>query len=239
VVGFGRCDYGARVADELDLGSEYRAARERISAFVRTLGTDQLLAPTPACPGWTVHDVVSHLTGVASDVVGGRLGDVPDQARTAAQVAERKGTATSVVLREWERSASQFELLLTRMGSGFLPPLLDVVHHEHDIRGAVDRPGERDSSHVAIGARSAATRFLGRVESAGLAPVVIVESNGRVLAGTTDAPVRFTISEFELFRAAAGRRSVNQMSGRFYGGKAETYTPHLFAFRPRDTDLIE
>lgn len=87
---------------ELDAGRLYGVARESISDLVRSLSQGRLAAPVPSSPGWTVHDVISHLAGVATDAVNN--GDaVPSDEAGARHVADRSDTQTSVVLREWER----------------------------------------------------------------------------------------------------------------------------------------
>ena len=95
--------------------------------------------------------------GVAADALTGKLGGVPSDEQTAAQVEQRRGQPTTVVLREWERSASQFELVLTKAGPSILPAAIDVAVHEHDIRGALDLPGG-ERLRIGAEARDAAAR---------------------------------------------------------------------------------
>jgi uncharacterized protein (TIGR03083 family) len=56
-----------------EIASTYQAIQGRLSAAVRSLSPAQLATPTPACPGWTVKDVVSHLAGNVDDALAGRL----------------------------------------------------------------------------------------------------------------------------------------------------------------------
>jgi uncharacterized protein (TIGR03083 family) len=227
------------MTDPIDVGALYREAREQLSVFIRTLSQAQLDMPVPACPGWTVHGVISHLAGIAADAVAGRLGGVPSESHTAGQVAERTGKPTAVVLREWERSASQFELVLSRAGNSFLPPVLDIVVHEHDVRGALDLPANRDHHLVAVAADTVVERFLSRVASAGLPPVVVVEPGGPIIDGPLDAPMRLSIPRYELFRAGFGRRSARQIEARFEGGDPQPYVAHLAIFGPAASDIVE
>ena len=41
----------------------------------------------PACPGWSVRDVVAHMTAVAEDWAAGSLAGPPTDEQTAAHVA--------------------------------------------------------------------------------------------------------------------------------------------------------
>ena len=54
------------VADALTIARLYQDTRERILAVV---GPDDWSTAVPACPGWSVRDVVAHLTAIAEDWV--------------------------------------------------------------------------------------------------------------------------------------------------------------------------
>lgn len=231
--------YHASVTTSLDLGAIYRRGREDVSALVRTLGTEQLQAPVPACPGWSVHDVVSHLAGLATDAVNGRLHGTPEPSQTAAQVAERKGSPTSIVLREWERTASQLEVVLSKTAPSNAAAVIGLGVHEHDIRGALGLPGNRNGPLIDLAIGRALELFESKVESAGL-PAVVFEDGDEVMAGSAAAPVIYRSSVFEVFRAAYGRRSRRQIERRFSGSENPApYVPLLCIYDPADTDLIE
>jgi uncharacterized protein (TIGR03083 family) len=227
------------VTSKLDLGADYRTAREEVAALIRTLAPEQLAAEVPACPGWSVHDVVSHLTGVANDAVNGRLRGMPEPAQTAAQVAERAATPTSIVLREWERTASQYEAVLSKASSSSVATVVDVVVHEQDIRGAVGLPGNRANPLIDRAVERTLEHFASKVESAGL-PAVVVRDGDEVISGSAEAPVAYRTSVFEAFRAVYGRRSRSQIERRFSGAdEPGAYVPLLCVFGPAEEDIIE
>jgi uncharacterized protein (TIGR03083 family) len=222
-----------------DLGALYRQAREQVSALVRSLGPQQLETPVPSCPGWTVHDVVSHLAGVANDVITGRLTGIPTPEETAAQVAARSGTPTSIVLREWERTGSQLEVLLGKEGRFAEIPVVDATVHEQDIRGALGLPGNRDTSLIDLVTAPVAGLWESKIDSAGLAPVAVKDGD-RLMYGSPEAPVEMRTSRFEFFRAAYGRRSRSQIERRFHGtDDPGAYVDLLCVFGPADSDLVE
>src|SRR5580698_4786305 len=131
--------------DAFDLGEHYKLTRERISALVSQLDDAPAMA-VPACPNWSVHDVVAHLTGVVEDVMAGRLTGPPSNEQTAEQVQRRRDIATSAMLEEWSAMAPTFEGLLSQVR--VWPGFLDVFAHEHDIRGAVGEVGDRNSHEM-------------------------------------------------------------------------------------------
>jgi len=218
----------------------YRVAREAVTQLIRTLSPEQLQTPVPACPGWSVHDVVSHLTGTATDVVNGRLRGEGDEQQFAPQVVDRAETPTLVVLREWERSASQVEVVLSRSGVSDLTPVFDVAVHEHDIRGALGLPGNRDEELVGLAVERTARLLLSKVESAGLDRVVIVDDAESVWFADGAAPVTIRMSPFEFFRAAFGRRSRAQIERRVHGtDRPGAYVPLICHSNPAEADIIE
>jgi uncharacterized protein (TIGR03083 family) len=126
-----------------EVSDHYRTARLRVTELVRSLDDEDLSRPVPACPGWTVHDVVAHVTGVADDALNGRLDGVATPPWTAAQVERGQGVPTLDLLDRWAEQAAVFESLP-------LPPqaVIDLTTHEQDIRGAVGQPGARDTAEL-------------------------------------------------------------------------------------------
>ncbi|HET7246492.1 MAG TPA: maleylpyruvate isomerase N-terminal domain-containing protein [Streptosporangiaceae bacterium] len=58
-------------ADTPDLAGMYRETRERLAGLVAGLDEAQLGTPVPACPGWSVADVVGHLAAIPEDALAG------------------------------------------------------------------------------------------------------------------------------------------------------------------------
>lgn len=132
------------------LSQLYRDSRGRVVSLVTQLDDTALDAPVPACPAWSVRDVVSHLTAVVEDVMEGRLTGPPSSEETAAQVARFADRDLSEVLSRWAELAPSFEEMIDAFE--VWPAVLDVASHEQDIRGAVDEAGARDAEVVRLGA---------------------------------------------------------------------------------------
>jgi uncharacterized protein (TIGR03083 family) len=137
-----------------DLGSVYGAGRQRLTELVSGLSEEESRRTVPACPEWSVHNVIAHLAGVCADVVNGNLEGVATDPWTAAQVEARKDWPLAQVLEDWAEHAAQVEPIVQffpgRVGEQFV---LDFTTHEHDVRQALDAPGARDSEGVQVGAR--------------------------------------------------------------------------------------
>jgi uncharacterized protein (TIGR03083 family) len=124
------------------LAELYRDTRERLCDLVSGLDQAELTAPVPACPGWTVRDVVAHLTAIVEDALAGRLTGIPDEEFTADQIARMAGLPVTEMLERWSAGAPQFEQGIEALE--IWPAVIDIATHEQDIRGAVGRPGARD-----------------------------------------------------------------------------------------------
>ena len=215
-------------------GVEYAAMRESLSALVRSLGPHELAAPVPSCPGWSVHDVVAHLAGVAADAVNSVHPTSSVDDWTAKHVADREHTAKKLVLREWERSSSQFEVLLNRDGSRLPSSLIDLATHDDDIRGTVEHPRVMSPVHSVL-PTMLCRRWMEGIERAGIERVLVVLPNGDRWDGDTDAPLVVRATPSFLYRAAMGRRSRRQIEGCFDRGSPSAAHIDLLCVRPPST----
>ncbi len=187
----------------------YRDARGRVVELVRDLDDDALSTTVPACPSWTVRDLLCHLVGLPADANAGRLEGAGTDPWTAAQVAARGSCGREALLDEWAREAPGFEEIIPMINPP--RPVFDIVVHEQDMRGALGVPGARDS----VGVRwlmDTALRRLGEViDEAELPALEIAMEDEGYVAGSGDVVDRWDVERFELFRSLSGRRSANQM----------------------------
>lgn len=217
-------------------GGAYRGAFERMDERVRALaatGPAALDVAVPACPGWTVRDVVAHLSGIAVDALSGRLGAVPDAAWTAGQVAERRGLTVEQVLAEW---AGRVDGMVAALDARRMPPnaALDALTHEGDVVEALGDPVPPEE-----GWREAAGR-LGRgvVTRLDRPGTLTVRSGGDVwTGGSGEGPsAEVEVAPWELFRGLMSRRSAAQMRAWAWAGDPGPWLPALCVFGTRDDD---
>ena len=178
-----------------------------MSALAPTLTDEQLATTVPGTPAWTVHEVLAHLAGAASDAVTG-----PDGRRPRPGV-DRRGTSS-------ERAALPVAELVAELQShqdAIAESVVDnprpalvwniAVHHAdlHEALGLPRMP-ERLWLPVARGARAAGRRAL------------------------ADA-----VPPYELFRGFFSRRSRAQMQAWGTDLSAEELD-ELCIFGPREDD---
>src|SRR5438132_11341602 len=95
----------------MTIGKTYAEGRRRITQLVQEAGDAGAQTPVPTCPGWTVHDVIAHVTGVCADVLAGNIEGVATDPWTEAQVLERKDRAMAELVAEWSELAPQVEAM--------------------------------------------------------------------------------------------------------------------------------
>lgn len=221
----------------------YADVRTRLTDLVRGLAPDAVETPVPGCPGWTVRDVVAHVAGVTTDVVNGELYGAGSDPWTERQVAERKGRTLDALLDEWTASSARLEAMLDGAPKAMSRTLLiDLVTHEHDVRGAVGVPGGTDSEAYAVARKGFHVGLAKAIEEKGLPGLRLTAADGWEFdAGPTPAAATVRAKDsYELFRALAGRRSRGQVLAFEWEGDPEPYLPVLNHFGPLpEQDVVE
>jgi uncharacterized protein (TIGR03083 family) len=185
----------------------YGECRRQVLSLVD--GVDEAAAGTPvrACPGWSVHDVISHLTGIADDVLAGRMAGLGSPAWTAAQVEARRGKPLEAVCSEWLQLSERFEQLLEDQPELALAAAADAVIHEHDIRHALGQPGDPNSAGIRATARRYAELFAKRTSEAGRGEVGVSTTEGDTLVEVSQPVITVEGPAFDLLLALTGRCS--------------------------------
>lgn len=192
---------GALPPDE-QVAEAYIELRGRVIELLGQLDEVDGDRAVPACPGWTVRQLIAHMVGVPEDVLAGRIDGLATDAWTQAQVDRHAGETLTDLRRTLGGLAAEFDPVLRMvpapMNSQFV---MDAVTHEHDLREAIERPGAEDSSAVDV-ALAWLLQFI-RLPPAALEQI-------RVSA----------TSRFTLMRAMSGRIPVSAMTDADLPGDA-------------------
>ena len=193
----------------IELGETYRAARERISQLVADDDVDANL-PVPATPAWTVHCVIAHVSGIASDATTGNMEGAPGEEWTAAQVRRAEGRSIAEMLAEWQQTGPLIEGFLSSPdGAAASAAVMDLHSHEADLRHALGLPVAVPAEFLAWAGTAMREGFAEQCAASGLAPVEVVAS------------------DFEWFRGRLGRRTEVEVCA--YGWPVDA-APHLDSF---------
>src|SRR4051794_7185030 len=239
-----------------DLAAVYDETRQRISSVVSSLDDRALETSAAATPGWTVRDLVAHLTGdlvalLASDLplsFFSSFGDAAEVAKlnvwTQRMVEERRSRPVAEVLDEWATLTPKAWSLLGASSEqhsqlGFVDRVLttDVAVHEQDIYGALGVERERDCAAL----RVATATYVGvmGLRLNGLGPVAFVTPSKTYQAGEGEPVVTAHVDRFELFRALSGRRSPDQIRAWDWTGDPDPYLSLFYLYGPRTEPLVE
>jgi hypothetical protein len=115
----------------------------------------------------------------------------------------------------------------------------DAVAHEHDIRLALGRPGQRDSSGVTASALAISAMLADDLAREGLGSVRITSGGRTWDVGVGDPELSIGLDPFELIRVFGSRRSARQMRALSWSGDIDHYLPGLTHLPLPTHDIIE
>jgi hypothetical protein len=105
---------------------------------------------------------------------------------------------------------------------------MDILVHEHDIRGALQLGGPSDPEMVDYVLQRSVAFFGERIPAA----VRIKAGTSEWLVGPGEPAASVTTEPFELFRAFFGRRSIGQVSSWEWDGDPKPYLDAISVFGP-------
>ena len=223
-----------------EASSAYRGCRERIGELASDAPPEALCQTVPACPNWTVVDLLAHVIGVAEDFAAGNLEGAGSDEWTSSQIARRSQLSVPELVDDWRTISEPIEQSLDQVPPGPTSLLIgDLVSHEHDLRGALNRPGARDSEAVWIGLDRYIRWFGKRIKDAGLPSVTVRSGQRHWQAGILDPTVELEGEAFELLRAMTGRRTTEEIASLSWTGDSGNYLGLLPTYPPPAVSLGE
>jgi uncharacterized protein (TIGR03083 family) len=222
-----------------DYAQTYGALRKRVADLVRDAGDEQIERHAPAAPDWRVRDIVAHLSGVTADINAGNLDGVASDAWTARQVDARRDWSIDRLLDEWDTEAAKVEAVMPTLPELALGQMtMDAATHEQDIRGGLDRPGERDCDAIEIGFDWGVAMLASMCDQADTTMLIQTDA-GTAMLGSGARQVGLRVDRYELFRTMTGRRSAEQICAFGWDGEPAPELLVFPIFTPRTTPLVE
>ncbi len=222
------------------IGGLYLAAYDSFVGFASTLTDDDWATAMQCTPGWTVRDVLSHVAGIPDDGLAGRMEGAPGEAWTAAQIERNRGFSVAELLDRWKTQAPEFAAAIEMMEE--TRPPFDCHSHEHDVRHAIGRPGNRDTIIIETAG--------GRLAGGFTTPFVVTiefddgrstTSGGEGADGSGGVTLR-NVTPFDLFRSRLGRRTREQVRNFDWTGSDEDIDVVIddwFRFGPAEITIDE
>ncbi len=226
---------------DVDCGELYEAERRKFVELERSCDADARATVVPATPAWTVHDVLSHVVGIAVDLNAGSYGSTADpDAWTAAQIDARRDSTVDELAAEWDREAPQFEeglrLLGYEIGSHFVG---DLLQHEADVHHALGLPHDADDLALAVALDFYLISFEQTLDADGAGAVEIAVGDESWTVGTGTPVAALRADRFELFRALGGRRTEAEIGALSWRGDAAAIIPRLSRYPMPSASLGE
>ncbi|RLE25034.1 MAG: hypothetical protein DRJ50_03675 [Actinobacteria bacterium] len=224
----------------LAISELYIEAYESFVEFARTLSDDEWSTAMQCTPEWTVREVLSHVAGIPDDGLAGRLDGFPGEPWTAAQIERNRDCSIVELFDRWDVQASEFAAAIEAMGEP--RPAFDCHTHEHDIRHAIGRPGNRDTNIVDTAGTGFADGFTTPFA------VTIEFEDGRSFSSGGEADTDSLgvtlrgVTPFDLFRSRLGRRTRDQVRGLDWVGADEDIDLVIddwFVFGPSEIPIDE
>jgi hypothetical protein len=202
-----------------DLFGPYQRTRSRVATLFVEADVEDLVRIVPACPSWTVHDLAAHLVGIPAALAAGRMPSGDVGAWLQEIVDERHDDDVEALMDEWVALDDALAPMLHGTGALMFG---DLAVHEHDLRGALDRP-DHDALEVDVMLPRTVSAFSHPLQDAGLGAIV-VEHDGRAWR-SHDADPGWTlhVDPWEAVRAVNSRRTADELRALTADGDVEPY----------------
>ncbi|NML51004.1 maleylpyruvate isomerase family mycothiol-dependent enzyme [Streptomyces sp. R302] len=210
---------------DLSYGHAYGGVRDDIVRLLRDRPEAAGL-PVPACPDWTVRDLVGHLLQVCRRVVAEDPRDLPDVPPPP------KAVPIDELLARWtDMDEAMTETLARAPGLRPRIALMDIVSHHCDIRRALGVPATGDQPGLPDSLELVAMGFGLSVAEHKLPALRIATPGGTWSVGTGEAAATVRGGSLDVFRSLTGRRTFAQVSELSWSAPPETWWP-AFAWGP-------
>ena len=201
----------------------YRAVRRGVRALLGGR-PDARFRRVPACPEWTVTDLLGHLTVIAGRVLA-RHGGTPAAPPAAAGVPE--------LLDHWDGVGEELDRRLEDAGgrSGAVM-VMDAYTHELDLCAALGVAPPEDHVARAPSFEVLVRGLSGSITARGLPSLRLRATSGEEwTAGDGRPAATVTAPAYDLGRALAGRRSLAQLATLTWSAAPEPWLP-AFSWGP-------
>jgi uncharacterized protein (TIGR03083 family) len=195
----------------------YREIRRNIAELLAD--ADDPNPDIPACPEWTLRDLIAHLTGSAALAIG-RMSGWPAAHPSSSDMAVPE------LLRAWDQIGGEVELLLSeRNGRAGNLLVTDAFTHELDIRYALNAPLPQAHPAFAIAFEVLANGFAASVETHHLPALRLATDETQWTVGVGEPAATVTGDRFDLYRSLTGRRTHGQITAMHWDRGSHRWLP--------------
>lgn len=190
----------------------YFDIRDRIVGAIAMMTDEQLEGTVPACPDWTVRELLAHLVAMPMAIVAG---EIPDEVMGGGDpgpwldrlVADNADRPVLDLARWW--ASDDEALAATLSGAGLL--LADLMTHEGDLHGAIGSRAHRNAPELDSQIDAALAGVHKGIVAAGLPPVCVDTGTDRRTSGEGDPGWTLRTDFWEAHRALNSRRTRDEL----------------------------
>jgi len=204
-------------------GALYHQVKGEFAEMMEAIDQAQRAVRVPATPGWTVHDVLAHVVGLAAALNALDLPAPDDEGGTAwaaRQVATRASRPIAELLAEWDAEAPVFADGLDLFGYEFgCHFVADLLVHLLDVQAALGVPSCKDPIAMSVALDHYCDHVGGLMTSARWGVLVVESTDGEQWSlGAGDERARVRAPLLELVRSLSARRSERQVRALHWSG---------------------
>jgi hypothetical protein len=197
----------------------YLRTRERVTELLSAVAEADLEKRVPACPAWSVHELLAHLVSMPAAIAAGRRPSGPVGEWLDELIVERKGQRSGELISEWQSLDGELAGLLGGSASLLFG---DLAVHEHDLRGAFNKP-----DHAALEVDELLPRTLAAfgkpLRAAGLGAIEVRNEDGVWRSHDAAAGWTLLVDPWTAVRAVNSRRTADEVCRLPALGEATPY----------------
>jgi len=224
------------VTDPADqLFAAYSTTRARMTLIAESLSPADLCLTVPACPLWTVFDLIAHVVSMPAAIGNGESppGTLTDWLQIL--VEARRGQSVGDLTQEWLSLDGSISAILNGPGGVLYG---DLAVHEHDLRGAVDAP-DHDALEVDVMLPRTLAGFAKPLRQAGLGAISVRHDDRIWRSHDTEPGWMLHVTPWEATRAVNSRRTADELRELPHDGDIEPYLAILDAHLPLPSTSLE
>ena len=217
-----------------ELFAAYSATRARMASLAERLSPTDLRRTVPACPSWTVFDLMAHVVSMPAAIGRGERppGTVTEWLQSL--VEARRDQTVGELTEEWLTLDGAISSILNGPGGVLFG---DLAVHEHDVRGAVGAP-DHSALEVEVMLPRTLAAFASPLRAAGLGAIEVRHGDRTWRSHDGDPGWTLDVSPWEAVRAVNSRRTPDELRARFHQGDVEPYLAILDAHLPLPTTSL-
>jgi len=223
---------GMSPADELF--ATYRTTRARMTRLAADLSPLDLRRIVPACPQWTVFDLIAHVVSMPAAIA---LGASPRGSITAwlqDLVEDRRDQSVGELTEEWLSLDDDIAVIVKGPGGLLFD---DLAVHEHDLRGTVGAP-DHGALEVEVLLPRTLAGFAESLRHAGLRSIEVRHGDRMWRSHDSEPGWTLEVAPWEAVRALYSRRTADELRGLPHDGNVEPYLAILDAHLPLPTTSL-